>query len=238
MNHKYVSFDLETAKVQPPAEQNWKADRPLGISCAATFCCDANVLLLWYGMTKSNRPARRMSKEEACGLADYLAVQVLKGYTILTWNGIGFDFDILAEESGMLEECRRLAVDHIDMMFHVLCQLGFGVSLASAAGAMGIEAKENGVNGTNAPRLWAERRRRKVLEYVARDARITLQLATICEKINCFRWVTLAGRQREMPLRRGWLTVRNARRLPKPCNAWMYRYWSRRKWTSWLIDYK
>jgi hypothetical protein len=141
MNRKYLSFDLETAKVQPPDERNWKEDRPLGISCAATLCCDANAPLLWYGMTSSNRPACRMSQEEACALVDYLAAKTREGFTILTWNGIGFDFDILAEESGMLQECRRLALDHIDMMFHVLCQLGFGVSLASAARAMCSEAK-------------------------------------------------------------------------------------------------
>lgn len=31
-------------------------------------------------------------------------------YTLLTWNGCGFDFDILAEESGMHEQCKALAV--------------------------------------------------------------------------------------------------------------------------------
>ena len=42
MNRKYLAFDIETAKVQPPDERDWKSDRPLGISCAATLCCDAN----------------------------------------------------------------------------------------------------------------------------------------------------------------------------------------------------
>ena len=44
-----------------------------------------------------------MSQQEAAGLVEYLAAQVEHGYTIVTWNGLGFDFDILAEESGMLE---------------------------------------------------------------------------------------------------------------------------------------
>jgi hypothetical protein len=51
-------------------------------------------------------------------------VDVRARYTIVTWNGTGFDFDILAEESGMLAECKGLAVNHVDMMFHVLCRLG------------------------------------------------------------------------------------------------------------------
>ena len=30
----------------------------------------------------------------------------------------------LAEESGMVDECRHLALGHVDMMFHVFCELG------------------------------------------------------------------------------------------------------------------
>ena len=85
-----------------------------------------------------------MSQQEAVKLVEYLATQVRHGYTIVTWNGVGFDFDILAEESGMLDECRRLARDHVDMMFHVVCQLGFGVSLDSAARGMGMSGKRDG----------------------------------------------------------------------------------------------
>ena len=44
-----------------------------------------------------------------CRLVRYLEDQVAQGYTLLTWNGLGFDLDILAEESGMLPNCRRLA---------------------------------------------------------------------------------------------------------------------------------
>jgi hypothetical protein len=31
-------------------------------------------------------------------------------YTLLTRNGAGFDLDILAEESGLMEQCRVLAL--------------------------------------------------------------------------------------------------------------------------------
>ena len=174
-----------------------------------------------------------MSQGEAEKLVDYLVGQVRDGYTILTWNGVGFDFDVLAEESEMLDECRRLALDHVDMMFHVLCQVGFGVSLRSAARAVGIAGKDEGIDGTNAPRLWAEGKRKEVLQYVAQDAQMTLQVATICEQQDCLCWIR-AGKRQKMPLRRGWLLVSEAQRLPKPMNAWMHRSWARGKWTSWM----
>ncbi len=40
-----------------------------------------------------------MTLEEVAGLLQYLCKMAGEGYTILTWNGLGFDFDILAEES-------------------------------------------------------------------------------------------------------------------------------------------
>jgi hypothetical protein len=74
-----------------------------------------------------------MNRKELRGLVDYLAKKVKRGYKIVTWNGLGFDFDILAEESGMLDKCRSLATDQVDMMFHAVCRLGHGISLDSAA---------------------------------------------------------------------------------------------------------
>jgi hypothetical protein len=104
----------------------------------------------------------------------------------LEWTG--FDFDVLAEESGMLEKCRSLAIDHVDIMFHALCRLGHGISLSSAAQGMGLVGKEGKLTGNLAPRLWAKGRRAEVLEYVAHDVEITLGLAEISEACGFLRW--------------------------------------------------
>ena len=79
-----------------------------------------------------------MSREEAAALVRYLSEQVEHGHTFVTWNGLGFDLDVLAEESGLFDCCRALALAHVDMMFHVLCRLGYGVSLDAAARGMGV----------------------------------------------------------------------------------------------------
>ena len=99
----------------------------------------------------ANSPADRMGRQEAAELVQYLATQVENGYTIATWNGLGFDFDILAEESGMLVECRMLAIGHVDMIFHVLCELGYGVGLDAAAKGMRLAGKSKGMSGELAP---------------------------------------------------------------------------------------
>src|SRR5208282_1998683 len=46
-----------------------------------------------------------------------------------------------ASASGLTSECAELAVSHVDLMFHILCRLGFGVSLDAAAKGMNLAPK-------------------------------------------------------------------------------------------------
>ena len=118
MNRKYLAFDLEIAKEIPEGALDWKAHHPLGITCAATLTSDSDEPHLWYSRSNYNQPADVMSQQDAMNLIQFLTTMRSQGYTISTWNGLGFDFDILAEESGRYEECKREALNHVDMMFH------------------------------------------------------------------------------------------------------------------------
>jgi hypothetical protein len=228
MKNKYLAFDLETAKVLPENEHNIKSHGPLGIACAATLLSDTDEVALWRGR------GDQMTQEDAIEVVEYLAAKVKRGYTILTWNGVGFDFDVLAEESEMLAECRELAITHIDMMFHILCKLGYGVSLDAAAKGMGLEGKPEGMTGAVAPALWAEGKREEVLKYVAQDVRTTLEVALACEACGALRWISKSGNLRTMALARGWFTVEEAGKLRLPNTSWMTDPWKREDFTGWL----
>ena len=175
-----------------------------------------------------------MSPPDAGELVEYLAMQVENGYTIVTWNGLGFDFDVLAEESGMLEQCKRLAKCHVDLMFHVLCELGYGVGLDAAAKGMRLAGKTEGMSGAAAPLLWAEGRREEVLKYVTQDVKTTLELATTCEAQGVMRWIARSGKLRLMALPKGWLSVEAAGKLPEPDTSWMADPLSRKTVMGWL----
>ncbi|MHC4839088.1 MAG: hypothetical protein ACYTF3_13070, partial [Planctomycetota bacterium] len=138
MSRRYLSFDIETAKLLPEGAGDIKAHRPLGIACAATWVADTGESRTWCGQRPDGTPAPHMSREEAAQLVHDLAAAVADGYTLLTWNGLSFDFDILAEESGEPDACRELATGHVDMMFHAVCELGHFVGLAAAAEGMGL----------------------------------------------------------------------------------------------------
>ena len=221
---RYLAFDLETAKLP---EGDWRSCRPLGISCAATFLADTREPVLWHG-------GDRLTRQEAAALVRYLSQQVEQGRTVVTWNGVGFDFDVLAEESGLFDCCRKLAIAHVDMMFHVLCRIGHGVGLDAAAKGMGVPGKLEGMSGELAPTLWAKGKREEVLRYVAQDVHTTLALATACETCGKFRWVARSGRLRTMLLPEGWLAVEEARALPLPDTSWMDDPWPRERFTGWM----
>jgi hypothetical protein len=231
---RYVAFDIETAKVTPAGDPEWKNYRPLGISCASTVC-EGDDPLLWFGRTPDGQPADRMSPADVTRLVAYLQAEAADGATLLSWNGLGFDFDILGEESGLVEPCRQLALKHVDMMFHIFCMLGYPISLDTAAHGMRLPGKTKGIDGALAPRYWAEGRRREILEYVGQDARTTRDVCHAVEAAGCLNWVSGRGRSQSFLIPDGWLTVEQAMRLPVADNSWMDRPMDREKFTGWLV---
>ena len=234
MSHRYLAFDIETAKDVPGDDFNWRPHRPLGISCAATLASDAAQPTLWYSKTPEDLPEKQLTREDAKNLVQYLEQMAASGYKILTWNGLAFDFDILAEESAA--NCRELALGHVDMMFHVVCALGYPVGLDKAAKGLGLPGKPAGMSGLLAPQLWAQGRHEEVLSYVAQDVRTTMQVAQTCEQRRRFEWLTRKGTISKMPLSNGWLTVTEAQRLPLPDTSWMSTPLLRSEFTAWLAD--
>ena len=83
------------------------------------------------------------------------------GYHILTFNGLGFDFDILAEEvqnQNYYTELQGLALGHIDIFWQMFCERGFGCGLAAIADGMDLAGKSEGMSGALAPEMWAQGR--------------------------------------------------------------------------------
>jgi hypothetical protein len=230
---KYLAFDIETSALPRWGHQRGRR-QPVGITCAATLASDEPSPRLWHAVDAAGQPADRMQPADARRLVGYLAQRAAEGYAVLTWNGLDFDFQVLAEESQALAECQRLAWGHVDMMFHVFCVQGFRVGLDKAAQGSGVPGKPKGMSGIMAPALWAEGRRQEVLDYVAQDVRTTLQLAQTCQQRRSLGWITGNGRLRRMPLPDGWLPVHAAARLPEPDTSWMNAPSRRSEFLEWL----
>jgi RNase_H superfamily len=232
---KYLAFDIETAKELPGDFSLWRNHRPLGICCAATLAVDGEPKL-WHSKTSAGTPAKRMTQADAKQLVDYLRDMTSQGYTILTWNGASFDFDVLAEESASLEHCRACVHDHVDMMFHIVCRLGYPIALEKVAQGLGLPGKADGMSGGEAPKRWAKGEYEKVLAYVAQDVRLALQIAAECERRKQFAWITQRGMPKTEPLPGGWKTVREALKLPLPDTSWMKTPILREDFVAWLTS--
>lgn len=210
VSSKYIAFDIETAKDIPGPDFNWRPHRPLSICCIASIsdlCGDARV---WYSKGTDDAPLNQMTSANVADFVRYIEAQIEAGFTPLSWNGLGFDYDILAEESALLDQCKRQALLHRDLMFHVVCEKGFPVSLANACIGMGLQGKLDGVDGCDAPKLWQNGDHETVCKYVAQDVRAVSGLAVECEKQKTFRWKTSRGSIFSFGLPKGWLSVNDA----------------------------
>lgn len=227
---KYLAFDIEIAKKIPKDETDWKAHRPLGITCAAAASSDGG-LWNWHAHDAMGKFTDKMSKSQCHQLVEDLQ-WLSEDYQILTWNGLGFDFDILNEESPLQQEyCKELALNHIDMMFHFFASKGFPLGLDAAAKGMGLSGKPEGMDGAKAPELWPTDPH-KVMAYCSLDAKNTLALARAVDEAYCLEWTAKSGRQNTWYSEK-WLTVKEAMNILEPNVAWMIDPWPRSKFYGW-----
>lgn len=234
----YLAFDIETARLTPEGEE-WTDHRPLGISCYALAWRSSDQIQTTVGYGKQHNadnigaPQPQMTQAECRTLVEELQQWVKAGYTLLTWNGVGFDFDILAEESGMHAACAELSLAHIDMMFHFFCLQGYPLGLDAAAKGMGLSGKPEGMDGSQAPILWQSGEYDKVLAYVAQDVITTLEVCEAVIQRSQIRWRTRAGKPNRVTIG-NWLTVSEAAKLPLPDNSWIRRPLTRERFTGWM----
>lgn len=225
---KLASFDLEIVNELIP-------DKPvenLGISCAALAILppiqpqDENEpeVIYWY-----EHP--RMKQEECKKLVKDLQYYVDEGYILLTWNGCGFDFKVLAQESGLYEECAELAMNHIDMMLIVTFSKGHYLGLDKALRGAGLEGKKHSVilksgetienmNGALAPKMWADGEVDAVLEYIKGDVEQPLKLAQWIEQNHRMIWASNSGKIQSLYVPKLY-TVKELFELPEPDVSWM-----------------
>lgn len=250
---KFCSFDIETATLTPDGDDPHKY-RPLGIACAATQLVDTDL-----GQLGIHRPipwaswsdgapdpdvemyGLRMTPGQLGGLVDYLVGVAHNGFMPLTWNGLGFDFDILAEEvfdKQIGREVARLAMSQYDIAFQMLCDKGYMIGMQAAAKGMGLAGKSEGMHGDLAPVLWAKSRADQdhVLDYVERDVQTTSELAIAISERHQLSWISKTGRPHTWQVGR-LLNVIDSLARPLPDTSWMTSPRTRESCHSWTAKY-
>jgi hypothetical protein len=243
---KFVAFDIETAR-EAPEDKDDSYD--LGVTCVGTCIVEGTdrIARTWHGGKWFGRYEERMPEDKVTEFVGWLLAMTDRGYDIVSWNGLGFDFRVMAESApGIRGMAVDLALDSIDPFYAMLCEKGFGIGLATAAEGMMVEGKADGMDGLDAIEMWQgpPSDQRRVLEYVKQDAETTANVYEAVVAAGHLRWTSRSGRTNywrpvlkvvgDRPFRM--LTVEEASALPEPDTSWMTDPWPRSDfygWTGW-----
>lgn len=238
--HKFVAFDIETARCDGPTPK----PEELQVTCAATVTHEAEVRL-WHPAETAEGAAYEsvMDPERVRELIDYLYDLYTNEVYVVSWNGLRFDFCVLANAARdelAYQRCAEMALYHIDIMFDVFCVKGFPVGLDAAASGLGVGGKLQGMSGSLAPDLWEQGRDRQdlVLKYVRQDALLTAKVLLAIYRRGWFQWRARSGniQQAALPMVSGRLmTVCEALKLPEPDVSWMDSPMTRESFYLWTL---
>lgn len=230
---EFISYDIEIYEDLPEGEN---IDLSKITPSVAAFCTD-------YENIHYYEDSPYMTKETACKLVADLQKKVSEGLTLFTWNGTHFDLQLLGLYSGMVEECGRLALNHVDGMFLVVSQKGFYLGLDKALIGAKMETKLHEVrlndktkfsemNGSKAPMLWRSGEYSAVKEYLKYDVIQPLKLANHIQSTGYIRWKSNSGK--ENFLKTKMLTVKECLKLDLPDTSWMTSAPKREDFYKWI----
>jgi len=200
--YEMVSFDLEIAE-DLPEDGNIDWSIPLGVTCVGLATNGASS---WVAPELQGHDyAPRFNRSDVHRIVEALEADVANGYHIVTWNGMGFDFHVLAQEAGddvgLYDRICDLAWNHIDVAFQMRVEKGYMIGLDAAAKGLRVEGKTEGMSGALAPQMWRQGfdEQAKVLEYVCQDARATLDVYNTLIIKQVLYWTTRAGYRTKSP---------------------------------------
>jgi hypothetical protein len=135
-----------------------------------------------------------MTVFEQRAMVKHLASRYLEGYTPMTWNGIGFEWLELAHGTGWWQECKVMAMLHLDLFFHLFGVVGYFVSWDRGMRGMGLPGKAaSGMTGADAPAMWPKDPE-SVIEYVKQDV---IQPLQFLERTEARGWASWAYKRSE-----------------------------------------
>ena len=235
--NSHVAFDLEIVKELPDGG-DWEPYRPFGISIIST-CTDSWDFRTWPLVPEEYRYPLELSEEQTLFAVRYLQQAVAKGYKIITINGLGFDFRVLAEHLPNLPQIQKQIAElacsehHIDIGFAMVCELGFMCGMQAMCDGFNLPGKSEGVTGKLIPAMWKSTLadQEKCLEYCRNDVAMTSLVYQSILHHKRLIYKTKTGIIKSwMPTNLHRLDVASMQKLPEVDKP----FWPRSKFTDWL----
>ena len=134
MNRKYLAFDIETAKILPEDFGELLAHRPLGI------CCLSHVDKRWrrastFLFQRTRRHSSRSNDPTRLIYIRWLPSRSNHITDVQSWRWTDWDLTLMSSPRNPIVgmTAGTWHVHHVDMLFHIFCEKGFGVGLNAAA---------------------------------------------------------------------------------------------------------
>ncbi len=236
---KYLGFDIEVCTW--PEDNEWDHKTPLGVSCIGLMGSSWLRPIIYYAGMPNDPEPRKMNTEELRAFCIKLGeLHYIEEYEIVTWNGLQFDFLVMAlEDPNNAQTYAKMAMRHIDPMFFILCSKGWPVGLQTVAKGLRLPGKTEGISGADAPDLWlrgSDEDRKKVLEYVGQDAKTTVDIVEVANRTTGLYWFSKSGRPQKLQIGRI-PTVKECLEIPVPDTSWMDRPLKREDFYAWTEGY-
>jgi hypothetical protein len=228
-----IAFDIEIRdEFELRPGEDLDARGPFRISVAAIHDAESGRTRVWHDRDASGEPAGHLDPALARAVLEQLRAWQLQGKRIVAWNGLSFDLRWMGEAANDLRLAREVALDLIDPMFQFYCLKGFPVGLQAVATGLDLPVRKL-MDGKDAPAAWNRGERRRVIEYVEEDCRITTLVCSTIEKRRAIIWRTSKGSLSEQRMPK-LLPVSACLELPEPDTSWMNAPIPRSKFAGWL----
>lgn len=246
----YFDFEITRNGSHPNTEDDvWKG-WPFGISAAAIRQNDSTAVYTYqqpvssiYAVNETWDAAlfsqRALSTHSANVILNALLSFQEDGNRVFAWNGVSFDWQLLAKLTGRWKEATLGAKKSYDPMFQGLCLAGFPVKQESVAMAFGYPGKV--ISGGNAPQLWEDGLEDVVVDYVQGDVIMLERIVRSVERYGGLKWTSKGGSTMFTPFfPRHLLTVEQALELPLPDTSWAKDDGgltvTREQFTDWFVE--
>lgn len=191
----FVAFDIETDGL-------FESEIPPSITCCAAHIVGDRE----HVRTFHSEYAPAMTPRDIAGVVEYLYALHIAGVTVVTFNGAGFDFRVVAahleHDADALEKVKVLARQHVDLMFEFACRHGYYASMNSFSEGCGLTQKTG--KGCDAIEAWSGETatlasRDGVLAYCANDVKCLAELYRHIVANGEAHRMTKAGNRRAAP---------------------------------------
>ena len=216
-NYPHLFLDIELCDNIP---DGWDRDNPstLDIACICVMIIDSNRN---ENTVVHHNEGKAMTQEQIQKVCDQVKTICNQGGKFITWNGLGFDMQLLDKIDNTLKTL-ILSDHHIDLMFHFTRKKGYMIGLNKVS--KGFCIGEKTMTGLDAVKLWAKGEFQKVIDYNIKDVELLRDIYYKVLETNKIKWLSGSNNICYLKVDTDQLSVSDSLNIPRPSDkelSWM-----------------